>query len=129
MMPLAIRLTYDIFSGLRVEAVSIRLVLEDLADDDGTVLARVDRDLAGRISAATILMGIIAHLLPFAHADDADSRRARENSVPLSIQADIAAVALLARDKMPGGREKRPRTAQSRNQRHPGLEASHHRGF
>src|SRR5664279_2178874 len=37
-----------VFAGLRVEAVGIRLVLEDLADDDGTVLARVDRDLAGR---------------------------------------------------------------------------------
>src|SRR6185437_13600396 len=31
-----------IFAGLRVEAVRIRLVLEDLADDDGTVFARVD---------------------------------------------------------------------------------------
>src|SRR5512141_1414888 len=37
-----------VFAGLRVEAVSIRLVLEDLADDDGAVLARVDRYLAGR---------------------------------------------------------------------------------
>src|SRR5665647_1495598 len=37
-----------VFAGLRVEAVSIRLVLEDLADDDGTVFARVDRDLARR---------------------------------------------------------------------------------
>ena len=34
-----------VFAGLRVEAVRIRLVLEDLADDDGTVLARVDGDL------------------------------------------------------------------------------------
>src|SRR5258707_11493393 len=37
----------DVFAGLRVEAVGILLVLEDLADDDGAVLARVDRDLAG----------------------------------------------------------------------------------
>src|SRR5260370_191500 len=37
-----------IFAGLRVEAVGIRLVLEDLADDDGAVFARVDRDLASR---------------------------------------------------------------------------------
>src|SRR4051794_21835753 len=37
-----------VFTGLRVEAVVVRLVLEDLADDDGTVLARVDRDLASR---------------------------------------------------------------------------------
>src|SRR6202166_3081440 len=37
-----------VFAGLRVEAVRIRLVLEDLADDDGAVFARVDRDLAGR---------------------------------------------------------------------------------
>src|SRR6478735_4121117 len=38
----------DIFAGLRVEAVVVLILLEDLADDDGTVLARVDRDLAGR---------------------------------------------------------------------------------
>src|ERR1700686_302703 len=37
-----------VFAGLRIEAVSIRLVLEDLADDDGAVLTCVDRDLAGR---------------------------------------------------------------------------------
>src|SRR3954453_5125708 len=37
-----------VFTGLRVEAVVVRLVLEDLADDDGAVLARVDRDLASR---------------------------------------------------------------------------------
>src|SRR4051794_26120528 len=37
-----------VFTGLRVEAVIVRLVLEDLADDHGAVLARVDRDLAGR---------------------------------------------------------------------------------
>src|SRR6476661_1558025 len=38
----------DIFASLRVEAVVVLILLEDLADDDGTVLARVDRDLAGR---------------------------------------------------------------------------------
>src|SRR6478735_1960268 len=38
----------DIFAGLRVEAVVVLILLEDLADDNGTVLARVDRDLAGR---------------------------------------------------------------------------------
>src|SRR5712671_1058618 len=37
-----------VFAGLRVEAVIVRLVLDDLADDDGAVLARVDRDLARR---------------------------------------------------------------------------------
>ena len=36
-----------VFAGLRVEAVSIGLVLEDLADDDGAVFTCVDRDLAG----------------------------------------------------------------------------------
>src|SRR5882724_2770618 len=39
----------DIFAGLGVEAVGVLIPLEDLADDDGTVLARVDRDLAGWI--------------------------------------------------------------------------------
>src|SRR6478672_451493 len=34
----------DIFAGLRVEAVVVLILLEDLADDNGTVLARVDRD-------------------------------------------------------------------------------------
>src|SRR5258708_39449698 len=33
---------------LRVEAVGIRVVFQDLADDDAAVLACVDRDLAGR---------------------------------------------------------------------------------
>jgi len=37
-----------VFAGLRVEAVVVLLLLEDLADDDGTVFACVDRDLAGR---------------------------------------------------------------------------------
>src|SRR6202023_1661140 len=37
------------FAGLRVEAVGILILLQDLADDDGAVLARVDRDLARRI--------------------------------------------------------------------------------
>src|SRR5215216_3919083 len=35
-----------VFAGLRVEAVIVLLLLEDLADDDGTVFACVDRDLA-----------------------------------------------------------------------------------
>src|SRR6476660_7318813 len=35
----------DIFTGLRVEAVVVLILLEDFADDDGAVLARVDRDL------------------------------------------------------------------------------------
>src|ERR1700720_690424 len=39
----------DVFAGLRVEAVGVLILLQDLADDDGTVLARVDRDLAGWI--------------------------------------------------------------------------------
>src|SRR6478672_8177622 len=38
----------DIFAGLRVEAVVVLILLEDLADDNGTVLARVDHDLASR---------------------------------------------------------------------------------
>jgi hypothetical protein len=38
----------DISAGLRVEAVVVLILLEDLADDNGTILARVDRDLAGR---------------------------------------------------------------------------------
>src|SRR4051795_723419 len=37
-----------VLTGLRVEAVIVRLVLEDLADDDGAVLASVDRDLTSR---------------------------------------------------------------------------------
>src|SRR5712664_636180 len=39
----------DVFAGLGVEAIGVLILLEDLADDDGTVLARVDRDLAGWI--------------------------------------------------------------------------------
>ena len=39
----------DVFAGLGVEAIGVLILLEDLADDDGTVLARVDRDLARRI--------------------------------------------------------------------------------
>jgi hypothetical protein len=39
----------DVFARLRVEAVGVLILLEDLADDDRTVLARVDRDLARRI--------------------------------------------------------------------------------
>ena len=48
---------------------------------------------------------VIALLLPSRRKPtDADSRRAHENSVPLlSIQADVASVAVLARDKTPGG--------------------------
>src|SRR6201999_1140635 len=37
-----------IFAGLRVEPVIVLVLLKDLADDDGAVLARVDRDLPGR---------------------------------------------------------------------------------
>src|SRR4249919_3805406 len=37
-----------VFAGLRVEAVGILVLFEDLAEDDGTVFACVDRDLAGR---------------------------------------------------------------------------------
>src|SRR3984893_454670 len=44
----ALRDQVDVFAGLRVEAVRILVLLEDLADDDGAVLARVDRDLAWR---------------------------------------------------------------------------------
>src|SRR3954453_2958893 len=38
----------DIFAGLRVEAVGILILFEDLADDDRTVFTGVDRDLASR---------------------------------------------------------------------------------
>src|SRR6266436_2176530 len=38
-----------VFAGLRVEAVGILILLEDLADDDGAVFAGIDGDLAGRI--------------------------------------------------------------------------------
>ena len=44
MPPFEIRLTYS--PGPRVEAVGILILLQDLADDDGAVLARVDRDEA-----------------------------------------------------------------------------------
>src|SRR3954452_13076868 len=37
-----------VFAALRVEPVVVLVLLEDLADDDGAVLASVDRDLAGR---------------------------------------------------------------------------------
>ena len=50
------------------------------------------------------LWEVIALLLPSRRKPtDADSRRARENSVPLSIRSDVAAVAQLARDETPGG--------------------------
>src|SRR4029078_3430685 len=41
---------YDaaIYATLRVEAVAILILLQDLADDDRAVLARVEGDLAGR---------------------------------------------------------------------------------
>src|SRR4051794_6357701 len=42
----ALRDQVDVFAGLRVEAVRILILLEDLADDHRTVLACVDRDLA-----------------------------------------------------------------------------------
>src|SRR5450631_505490 len=38
----------DVFAGLGVEAVGVLILLKDLADDDGAVLARVDRNLARR---------------------------------------------------------------------------------
>src|ERR1700737_95939 len=38
----------DVFAVLRVEPVGVLVLFEDLADDDGAVLARVDRDLARR---------------------------------------------------------------------------------
>src|SRR6516164_1423502 len=37
-----------VFAGLRIEAVGVLILLDDLADDDGAVLARIDHDLAGR---------------------------------------------------------------------------------
>src|SRR5216684_3747874 len=43
----ALRDQVDVFAGLRVETVGVLVLLEDLADDDGAVLACVDRDLAG----------------------------------------------------------------------------------
>src|SRR5947208_10149476 len=39
----------DVFAGLRVEAVGILILLEDLADDHRTVFASIDGDLAGWI--------------------------------------------------------------------------------
>src|SRR3954452_1286413 len=44
----ALRNQVDVFTGLGIKAVGVLILLEDLADDDGTVLARIDRDLAGR---------------------------------------------------------------------------------
>src|SRR5712692_2683061 len=44
----ALRDQVDVFAGLRVEAVGVLVLLEDLADDNRAVLARVDRDLARR---------------------------------------------------------------------------------
>src|SRR5436190_788194 len=38
----------DVLAVLGVEAVGILILFEDLADDDGPVLARIDRDLARR---------------------------------------------------------------------------------
>src|SRR5712692_8232310 len=38
----------DVFPRLRVEAVGVLVLLEDLADDHGAVFARIDRDLARR---------------------------------------------------------------------------------
>src|SRR5438552_9630538 len=38
-----------VFAGLGVEAVSVLVLLQDLADDDGAVFTSVDRDLARRI--------------------------------------------------------------------------------
>ena len=37
-----------VLAGLAVEAERVLVLLQDLADDDGAILARVDRDLAGR---------------------------------------------------------------------------------
>src|ERR1700691_4279035 len=38
----------DVFGVLRVEAEAVGRVLQDLADDDGTVFTGIDGDLAGR---------------------------------------------------------------------------------
>jgi hypothetical protein len=38
----------DVFAGLGVEAVAVVRVLEDLANDDGTVLTGIGGDLPGR---------------------------------------------------------------------------------
>src|SRR5947208_17169841 len=45
MMPLEIRLTYSPVW----ESISILVLLQDLADDDGAVFTGVDRNLAGRV--------------------------------------------------------------------------------
>ena len=37
-----------VFARLRVEAVGLLILLEDLADDHRAVFAGIDRDLAGR---------------------------------------------------------------------------------
>jgi hypothetical protein len=46
MMPLGDEVA--VLAGLSVEPIAVLVLLEDLADDDGAVLARVDRDLASR---------------------------------------------------------------------------------
>ena len=46
MMPLVTHV--DVLAVLGVEAVGILILFQDLADDDGAVLARIDRDLACR---------------------------------------------------------------------------------
>src|SRR5712675_517939 len=60
----------DVFAGLRVEAVGVLILLQDLADDHGTVFSGVDRDLAGRIGQR------LAHDLDLGRAADADHRDA-----------------------------------------------------
>jgi hypothetical protein len=45
MMPFETKLPYSPFS---VEAERVLVLLQDLAHDDGAVLARIDRDLTGR---------------------------------------------------------------------------------
>jgi hypothetical protein len=66
------------------------------------------RLMSRAFSTATILMGSNRAFtsLPAPTTNqptNADSRRARENSVPLFIRSDVAAVAQLARDETPGG--------------------------
>jgi hypothetical protein len=46
MMPFETRL--PVLASLAVEAEAVLIPLQDLVDDDGAVLARIDRDLAGR---------------------------------------------------------------------------------
>ena len=36
----------DVFTSLAIKAIGVLILLENLADDDGAVLARIDRDLA-----------------------------------------------------------------------------------